>query len=148
MKQRKREYKLSHEAAEEVLTIFLDYYEIYEDDFSDPKEWENVSGAMDSVIKHIRMGYVEIIETEDGDVDVKQNPKNSKSGKSYIYESTRIAKSKAQMKTATNDDNYGKMYALMGALCGNGSTAVMNLKGVDYKVMESLSILFLQCTSG
>lgn len=149
MKERKRNYKVSEESAEVVLDEFLDYYEIYLEDFKDQDERNNVEGAINAVLIHIRMGYIEIEKTKENDINIKQNRKNGASEDScFIYESTRIAKAKVQMKTAKNDDQFGKMYALMGSLSGNGSQAIMNLKGIDYRVMESLSVLFLQCTSG
>ena len=149
MRERKRELPISYETAENEIESFLDYYEIYPEEITDEEQKDNIVGALESIIGHIRAGHVKVEETEDGDINIIQKLKLNKGDLDTAkYESARIPTAKVQMKNAKNDDGYGKMYALMGSLCGNGSPWVKNLKGVDYRVMEALSVLFLQCTSG
>jgi hypothetical protein len=149
MKPRKRELAISEEAANNTVEIFLDYYEIFPDEITNTDEKNNLVGAIDATIGFIRAGHVMIESTEDGDVNIIQNLKLSKGeAKKAIYESANLTKAKTEMKSCKNDDLYGKMYALMGSLSGNGSTWIKNFKGIDQRVMEALSVLFLQCTSG
>jgi hypothetical protein len=152
MKERKRpgEPEMSYETAENTLDILLDYYEVYFDEITSEKERDNVKGACEAIINYIRVGYINISETKKGDILVSQKLKRAAEGakQEALYDSCYLTKAKVQMKNATNDDGYGKLYALMGSLSGNGSAWIKNLKGIDYKVMEALSVLFLQCTSG
>jgi hypothetical protein len=150
MKTRKRKLDISYEAAENELDVFLDYYDIYPEEMVKEDEKDNLLSALENIIIHIRAGLISFETTKDGDVNVIQKLKNAPEGtkQTAIYESINIPNAKVQMKNAKNDDQYGKMYALMGCLSGSGAQWVKSRKGVDYKVMEALSVLFLQCTSG
>jgi hypothetical protein len=150
MKTRKRKYDISYEAAENELAVFLDHYDIYPDDIVVKKDRENLKAALEAIIIHIRAGRISFVKHKDGQVDTIQKLENTVDGAKNVatYKSTDIARAKVQMKDNDEKDYYGRMYALMGSLSGNGSTWIENKYGVDHKAIEALSILFLQCTSG
>jgi len=149
MVRKKKEFLLGEENAETEINIFLDYYDLWVDEITDKEQQQNLENAINSTILNIRKGYVAISEDEDGDVIIKQKLQKAKNDiKEISYNSKRLTKAKRQMKNADANDNFGKMYSLMGSLSGLGVDGVESLKGVDGKVLEGLSILFLQSTSG
>ena len=132
-------FKIGAEAAREQLNVLYDYYEI---DFSElPPALKTVLEATDKkLLKSVRMGRVEVSLDEKDIIKVVQN---IRSGEPLVYREIDGA-AKVAMGNKDEKDAYGKAYALMGALCGLGETAITQLKSHDLSVVECLGTVFLQ----
>ena len=132
-------FKLGTEAAREQLNVLYDYYEI---DFSElPEKLKTALEATDKkLLKSVRLGRVEISLDEKNIVKVVQTIRN---GEPLVYREIDGA-AKVAMGSKDENDAYGKAYALMGALCGLGETAITQLKSHDLSVVECLGTVFLQ----
>jgi hypothetical protein len=134
------DYKLSEQSAEDQLNLFLEYYELMEEDIPETQKSAFIS-ACKRIIKAIRLGRLEITNV-DG-IKIVQTLKNP-IGESQTIEYGRIVgKAKIAMKGKVDDD-YGKMYALLGSLSGLGEVAIQKLEGPDLSIAECLGLLFLQ----
>jgi hypothetical protein len=151
MKERKRpeEYKMSYETGNNTLEIILDYYKVYFEEMTIKKERENLEACCEKIIRFIRCGYVNISKDKDGNVIViqKLQDRHKDAKQECEYNSNRLTKAKKQMGSDENESGFGSLYRFMGSLSGNGADWVEGLIGVDHKVMEALSGLFLQCST-
>ena len=133
------EYKISAESAREQLDLMYEYYEI---DFNElPEKLGEALQATDrKLVKSVRLGRVEISIDEKNVIKVVQNIRD---GEPLVYREI-DGMAKVAMGPKTEGDSYGRAYALMGALCGLGETAITQLKGNDLSVVECLGTVFLQ----
>ena len=131
--------KVGEEAAREQLDMLYDYYEI---DFNDlPEKLKTALEATDKkLLKSVRRGRIEVSLDEKNIIKVVQN---IRSGEPLVYREIDGA-AKVAMGNKDENDAYGKAYALMGALCGLGETAITQLKSHDLSVVECLGTVFLQ----
>ncbi len=131
-KDKEKDYKFSEQVARDQLEIFIDFYEISDKDLT------SMERTTEKMVEHIRKARVDI--KMDGDeLKVKQT---LKSGTMLNYSELR-GRHKIAMKKKEELDIHGRMYALMGAICGDGERAIQELKGVDLSVVECLGGLFL-----
>lgn len=134
---------ISEESAQAQMDLYLDCYDIRPDSIKDADKKENLEGAIDSVVDHIMRGRIEITEGENDIIVTQKLERPSGDCKEFKYDLGRMGTAKTQMKAAKDGDGYGKMYAFMGSLCGNGIAFVQKLKFADQRAMEALSIVFL-----
>jgi len=136
--------KISRESAEAQFEIFCDYYD-FDPETDIPEEDAQraaFEATIEKVIKAIRKGRLEII---DGDpLQIIQHLKKPQGDISTIEYSELTGRHKLAMKDKKGTDNYGRCYALCGAMSGMGETAICKLKGADLSVVECLGLLFLQ----
>jgi len=134
------DYKVSEESAREQLDAMYDYYEIDFDEL--PEKLAPVLKATDAkLLKAVRLGRVEMALGDDGVIVVTQHLRSG--GDPLVYREI-DGQAKVAMGAKDADDAYGKAYALMGALCGLGETAITKLKSHDLAVVECLGTVFLQ----
>ncbi len=134
----KVDYKISEESAMEVFQKILDYYELDTDDLGDDKIQKVFESNFSRALKAIRLGRLSV---EIGDrIEIKQTLKNNSEVLDYAVIS---GFHKTQMAGEKEDDHYGKIYALNGALTGVGKTGIMKLEGVDLSLAEVLGAIFL-----
>jgi len=141
--------KLSKETATEQLEILLDYYDIDDSDFIDDETGE-VSPAVASIkrklIKALSKGRLELEFDDNGQFTgyVFQHLEGTyKKLESPVKYKKLGGAAKVATKEAGENNKYGKVYALMGSLCGFGSAAMIKLDGPDSLAMENLGLLFL-----
>lgn len=129
-------FKISVENATESYQSLLDYYEI---DLADLPEKERIGleSVAAKLIKWIRQGRLEI-NLENG----IQCIQTLRSGGKLIYREIDGA-SKTAMGTKEMTDQHGRMYAVLGTLCGEGESVIKMLKGPDLSLAECLGGLFL-----
>jgi len=133
----KEKYPLSQETAEAVLDKLIEYYEIDLDDL--PIESKSgIEAVMKKMVKFIRMGRLEI-KTEDG-IQCIQTLRNSETTLTY---GELTGKAKTAMGTKEMNDTHGRLFALLGVLCGSGEAVILKLKGPDLSLAECLGGLFL-----
>jgi hypothetical protein len=132
-------FKIGKEAARAQLDTLYEYYEI---DFNElPEELGKALRATDlKLLKSVRLGRVEISLDDNSIIKVVQN---IRSGEPLEYREI-DGQAKVAMGGKDEKDHYGKAYALMGALCGLGETAITQLKSHDLSVAECLGTVFLQ----
>lgn len=133
------DYVISEENAEEIFQQFLDYYDISMDDFEGSQE-KAAFQSKRKLINTIRKGLLEIKIGED--IEVIQKLTKHKAD-SLTYTEVSAAAKMTMDKTGENEQ-YGKIYTLLGSLSGLGLTAIMSLKGKDLSVAECLGFFFLQ----
>ena len=128
-------YVLSEESAAEQIDLFMEYYEVDLEDIPEALA-DGVAAAKAKVEKAIRKGRVEIRDGEGLEIMQKIN-----GGKSEVVYGELTGKAKIAMGDKTD---YGKIYALLGALAGIGETAIQKLRGADLSTAECIGMLFLQ----
>lgn len=145
-RQRKKEFKLSAEVAQEQLEIFLDYYELYPDEFETDAQRDLYDMHCGNLIKGIRTGRLEISET-DGQLKVIQNTKNVLESGPIVY-GLLTFKSKMQ-GSGVRDENQSpeaimprRNASILGELSGLGVEGISKLSGVDMSLAESLAFLY------
>ena len=134
----KLKYILTKENAKNELQKMLDYYEIEIDELEDDDLKKAIQQGYDRLVKAVRLGRLEV-KIENG---IKIIQKLRDGTKTIEYREI-DGKAKTEMAGKKVDDNYGKAYALMGALSGLGEGAIKNLKGVDLSLAEVLGLIFL-----
>lgn len=130
------ETKVSRESAETQIDLFFEYYDIELSDFPEEQR-KALEGARRKIIRAIMHGRLEV--SVDEVIEVTQH---LKSGDVLKYAEL-SGKSKAEMGKA-GDDNYAKIYGLVGSLTSAGSTGIQALKGKDLGLAESMGTLYLQ----
>lgn len=133
------EYKLSEKNAREQLELVLDFYDIDIDDIDNKTARQALKGAIKKLVKAIRKGFLEVKPDEDDVPVIIQHLRNNE-----ILEYKEIeGKNKSEMKNADANDEYGKIYALVGSMTKIGLGGVKNVKGKDLSILECLGLLFL-----
>ncbi len=136
-------YKLSEESAQEQMEIFEDHYDLDLEIINDKSVKSAMKSSKDKIIQAIRLGRVEIKE-ENNELTIIQTLKNPPGDVTEIVYGEIKGRHKVAMDGKGDDTNYSKIYALLGALSGQGPKAFMSLKGADVSVAECLGALFLQ----
>lgn len=131
---KKNENKLSEESAKTQLDLLFDYYGVDIDNFQ-----EEQKSTTAELIAAIRAAKVEIKEQEDDVVAIQ----TLRSGQTLEYKGLCLADAKIAMKAAKSDDQYGKIYALLGSLSGVGIEGIKKLAPSDLSIAESLGLVFL-----
>lgn len=141
------EQKINPEAAQQQVDLFLDYYEVELDDFEDKKVLNAIKTAMNKIKKAVMRCRIEI-KLENNSLVILQTLKhpfdrtNASRMETIKYKSLR-GQAKTRLKYCDENDDYGKVYALMGGLCGEPDSTMQMLEGVDLTVVEAISSIFL-----
>lgn len=136
----KKEFIISEEVAEAQVDLFCNYYDI---DLSDSAESqkEAVETARKKIIRAIRFGEMEISLDDEDDPIIKQMIPIKGGGTTDIEYGVLSGKHK---KAMTKQEEFGKMYSLLGSLSGLGETAISKLKGRHLSTAECIGMFFLQ----
>jgi hypothetical protein len=131
-------YVLAKNAAEGVIQSILDYYEIDIDEIEDKEQKKFIKQNYDRLVKAARLGRIEV-KREKG-IQIIQHLRDREEIFTY-----REIDGEAKAATAGKDkeDFYGRIYAVMGSLSGEGESAVKKMKGVDISLCEVLGAIFL-----
>lgn len=133
---RKFEFELTEEVALDQVHSLLDYYEIDVEALPE-KASDGIDAVLESLVRSVRLGRLEI-NTEDGIV-CTQTLRNSET--KIVYREI-DGKSKTAMGKKMDNDNNGRIYAVMGAL-SDGEGIIHKLKGPDIGLVEALGAIFL-----
>lgn len=136
----KKEFKLSEESAETQIDIFCDYYDIDRNELPESQA-EAVDTSIKKISRAIRYGTVEISLNDDDDAVVTQIVQTKDGSETKIVYGVLSGKNK---KAMSKQEDYGKIYSLLGSLSGLGETAISKLKGAHLSVAECIGMLFLQ----
>ena len=135
----KKESMISEKVAQDQLNIFLDYYDIENDESDESPEGIAITTACKKVIKYIQDGLIIIVD-EGESIKVTQKLCKSKTIMTYSIMSGRH---KIAMDKNTNNNNFKRMYQLIASLTSLPIKTIEDLKGKDLKVVEYLSVLFI-----
>jgi len=134
--------KISEKVAKDQFKVFVDYYDL-DLTLIPASARESVDSAIDRIMKAITKGRLEIRESESG-VELVQTFKFPMGEKSSMVYGVLTGKTKVSLKTKSEQDPFGRMYALAGSLTGIGDDGIMALKGPDLSLAECIGCLFLQ----
>jgi hypothetical protein len=135
------EYKISKESAQEQLALFVDSGVTELEDITDDAARKGIEVAHNGLRRAIRRGLLEISVDKEANLIIIQHLVRS-TVKTITYKEM-TGEAKLQMAKVANNDNYSRMYAILGYLSGLGIDAIKLLKGVDLSVAECLSAVFL-----
>ena len=139
--------KVSCESAQDSLEEFFDYYEVDKEDEDDDNRAQ-LAKAEKRMLRAVMKGRLEFkLETNKKDVEemiVYQHLKKPfLNGTETFRYGEMGGKAKSAGKRAGDNDMAGKMQSLLGYLSGTSSGIIAEMKGADYSLAESLSIVFL-----
>lgn len=136
-------YKISEESALEQVVEILDYYDIPIERFEQSEKTEQAGeNILDSLVACYRKGQLQNVRTDKEILNIIQT---TQSGETITYQEVGSKQKKIMDKYPT--ENYKRMYAFLGSLCGLGSDAIEQLKAGrgqnDLACAEFLGSLFL-----
>ncbi len=139
----KEPYKISEDSAIEQIVELFDYYDIPIERFEQSEKAEAAGeNILDSLIIYFRTGQLQIVRTEEGILNIIQT---TQSGAKIEYQEVKAKHKKVMDKYGT--ENYKRIYAFLGAVSGEGSDVIEQLKTGgkqnDLAVAEILGTLFL-----
>jgi hypothetical protein len=141
------ELTISEESAKAQIDLLIDYYDIDMNDFEGLEETEKAEVVMVGILKKleraIRRGRLEITDT-DGEPIIRQLLRSKYgSGKTEIVYKPVTGQAKVAMGRKKENDQTGRIYALLGSLSGDGESTFLGLKGADLVLAENLGLVFL-----
>jgi plasmid stabilization system protein ParE len=137
-KQKEDKYILSKDAAEMEVEKIFDYYDIDIDEIEDKEQKKIIKMNYERLIKSIRMGRVEV--KIEGGLKVIHHLKDESETLTY---SAPNAEAKMAMAGCDPNDNYGKIYNLMGSCSKMGLGAIKKLPANELPIVEVLGAIFL-----
>jgi len=133
-----KKYKVSKETAAAEAERLFDFYDVPLDDDSD-----NIKANFKKIERNIRLGVIELFETEDG-LCVKQTLRKPTKKFSEIKYGVVCGKTKLATKNTGTEDPYSAMYSMLASLSGNNIADFMDVKAPDLGLCESLALVFLK----
>jgi len=137
--EKRKKYKLSREAAMEIILNFCEHFDVDVDSNEDRKSQKQMDSLLNSLLDFVRRGFIEIKE----DFTIVQHLQKPPGEKVFVDYKRITGKQKMAMDGLDETDRYGQIYACLGAASGLGDQFIQSLEGIDLKVAEALSIAFL-----
>ena len=135
---------IGRDDAEKQVEIFVDYYDIeVGEEGTNPDHQENIDASLKKLVRHVESGRLEISLDDEQKIEIIQHIKKSEGDVKQLKYKILNGRAKKEMKNAKDGDFHGKMYALVGSLCGTSGNGLANLTGSDLSVCECLGALFL-----
>ncbi len=141
MSEKASKYKLSPEVARAQVDVLLDHYDFEVEDLPEAQQ-AVLDSCIARLVKAVRMGRLQITKSDTG-VKVVQTLKRATDSNGGIEYAELTGKARAAMGPI-GDNEYVKIYRLLGSLSGLGEAGITMLKGADISVAESLGFIFLQ----
>lgn len=135
---KEEKYILNREAAESEIEKIFDYYDIDPDEIEDKEQQKIIKMNYSRIIKAIRMGRVEV-KFEKG----LQIIHNLKDVNEVVTYKAPDANAKMAMAGCDPNDNYGKIYTLMGACSELGLAGIKRLPSNELPIVEVIGAIFL-----
>lgn len=135
---------ISEQIAQEQIDVLLDFYDIDFADIEKKEAREAVESSCKRLKRAVRKGMIDI-KTVDDTIEVIQNlsrPFKNFEGPIVYKEIT--GRAKVAMRDNADTDHFGRIYALLGGMAGEGEAVIQKLRGKDMSVAECLGVLFLQ----
>ncbi len=136
---------LSKESAQKELEKFYDYYEIETEDFEkvdgdDEESQANkaIQRMQAKILKGLMKGRISFDESDGGFAIIL----HKKIGDPLKFNEL-DGHAKAEMSKKKQTDEYGRIFALTGKMCGLGEHAVKKLKGPELSLVEAIGTTLL-----
>ncbi len=140
------DFILSEESAKEQLDNLVDFYDIDFEELATEDDGERAAETITKrLLKAIRKGLIEIVETDDGGIEVVQQlkrPVRSIKDNRVTYKEV-SGRAKTAMGKYKEKDHASRMYAFLGALSGTDPGTIMSFRGVDMRTAETLGAFFI-----
>lgn len=136
-RKRPEKFKLSQEVAEDNLTQFLDFYEIYPEELPSEPEKDAVHTAINKLIIAVRKGWLTF--KEDG--TCVQRLKNKTEIKYGVLSGASKVQNKHRKNESEDAMRTNRLYAMMGSLAGLGAEDMRKFTALDLSTMECLGFL-------
>jgi hypothetical protein len=135
--------KISKEAAQEQVDLFMDLYDI-DPDFLPENRVSNLKTIEMQNVKNIMRGRVEIKE-EDGQAVITQFlTKPIKAGQSEIKQLVyKNFGATAKMEMDKVEGEHAKINALLSSMCNESTVTLQKMKGIDQSVAEMIGSFFM-----
>lgn len=143
-------YVLDDEPAQDQLDLLLDFYDVEVEEIEETAAYYNdgeddvqraIKGACKRLKRFIRKGLVEV--TEENGLTITQRLKCPIGNLERVTYRVIDGQAKQEMRWAKENDFYGKIYYLMGALSKIPANTIAKFKAVDSAVVECLGAIFL-----
>lgn len=133
-------FKISEESATAQIVDILSYYDIDPDTLGgiDDKAGLALEAALDTLAKVVREGRLEATRDANGKLSIKWILSD---GKTTMEIAEVTAHKKMVLDGFKEGQNYGRLYAFMGALCGVGTDGIKRLSPADLSTAECLGTL-------
>lgn len=135
----RKKFKLSEEAAVNVVKDFCFNFDVDVDAIDDRKQKKQMENLLSALVDYVRRGIIEIKE----DHSIVQHLQNPPGEVMEINYKKITGKQKLAMDGKDENDRYEQMYAVLGAASKLGEDAIKKLYGIDLKAAEALTIAFL-----
>lgn len=135
------EDKISREVAQEQIDALVEFYGIYPEDM--PEEAESLVKASLKAVHRAIQGCRLEIKITGKEISIEQHLDDPPKG---LQNPLLYGKVDGNCKIGMKDkmSTYEKVYALLGALSGEGVGGIQKLSGKDLSLAESLGYIFLQ----
>jgi hypothetical protein len=136
------DYAISEENAEKAVRELLDFYEV--DTTRDTPEQDKVIDRnLDDLAKAYRLGELENKKDDTLGFCVVQHRRD---GSAITYRELG-GKDRICME-GLGDNNFSRIYAILGKLSGYGDDAIAKLKDRDWQVASTLALVFTMASFG
>lgn len=129
--------KISRERAQEIIQEWLDFYDIDFEDIVNDQGKEGAQTIQNKLVRAIMKGRLETDPNNEKGFVVFQHIND---GKTLIYNEL---SGHQMIEGEKAKGSIAGMYAMLGSLCGLGSTAIKNLKGKDLGLAHAIGTIFL-----
>jgi len=133
---------ISEENAQKQVDLFSSYYEIEPDDIENEDAKKAVAQMLNKLKRYVMKARVEI-KIENDSLLIHQTLKKPVKNLTTVTYKELTGLARVRMKDRDENDNYGKVYSLMGGLCGESDSTMLLFSGVDLSTMETIGGLFL-----
>ncbi len=135
--------KLSTESATDQVNLLFNWYEIDPDDYDDGPQRAALRAAKNKLIRAVKRDRVSI--TEDDTIKVVQKLKYTYGEKEPITAlNYREVDARSKVGARDDDDDRARLYMFLGNLSEVGLAKILQLRGVDLGIAETLGTVFLQ----
>lgn len=134
-----KERKISEESAIEEVKIFCKRYDLDAEPV-DGEINETLESTLEIITEYVSLGYLEF---DNENFSITQHLQYPPGDVSKVIYKRITGKLKRVMDGYEDNENNGKIQALMGSSSGLGIEGIEKLQGVDLKVMEALGMAFL-----
>ena len=138
---KRKDYKISEQTAMDQVIDLCEKFDIDIEATEDKKTKKNMESLLNAIVEYIRRGFLEF--KDDGSiVHHLQNAPEGNENPVINYKKITGAQ-KLVMDGFEENDQWAKMYAVLGSASELGENAIKKLSGIDLKVAEALTIFFL-----
>ncbi len=139
-----KKYKLSEESAQEQIKLLSDMGLVNVEDVEPGAILHALLSSLNTLRSAIRVGALEIkVITKDNNKELQVVQYLTRIKEQSITYKEPDGQAMLYIGKIENDNNYERSYSLLGYLSGLGMDVFLKLRGLDKKIAECLSLVFL-----